>query len=115
GAVQSLLRRNYSGDERSSRRHVGLAFLGRHSLVVYLVHQPVLISLLFVFSLAYPPDLAAGFVSKCEAECDASLGADFCMRFCGCALDELREQDLFAAFQSGTIPPGDSERIEALR
>ena len=115
GAVQNLLRRNNSGDERQNRFHGGLAFLGRHSLVVYLVHQPVLISLLFVFSLAYPPDLAAGFASKCEADCRASLSADFCTRFCDCALDELRKQDLFATFQSGTIPPGDSERIDALR
>jgi uncharacterized membrane protein len=113
--VQTLLRQNAPGDERQNRLRAAFAFLGRHSLVFYLVHQPVLISMLYAFSLIYPPDLAAGFVRKCEADCRATLDARFCTRFCGCALDELQKQNLFTGFQSGAIQPGDSQRIETLR
>jgi len=113
--VISWLRQNASVEPAKKTLRAGLAFLGRHSLVFYLVHQPILISMLYGFSLIYPPDPADGFVQKCESGCRATLDAPFCTRFCGCALDELQKQNLFTAFQSGTIPPADNERIDALR
>jgi uncharacterized membrane protein len=113
--VQALLRQYASGDNGENRLGNAFSFFGRHSLVFYLVHQPILISMLYGFSLIYPPDPAAGFVRKCESDCRATLDAPFCTRFCGCALDELQKQNLFTAFQSGAISPADSERIDTLR
>lgn len=67
-------------------------FLGRHSLVVYLAHQPLLIAIVWLFSQVAPPALrsdAEQFGLACEATCAQTHDADFCARYCGCVYDRL--------------------------
>lgn len=67
----------------------GLVFLGKHSLIYYLVHQPVLFALLTAFAYVLPPDRTGAFVSSCQTSCEIGNEAKFCQSFCGCVKDEL--------------------------
>jgi uncharacterized membrane protein len=87
-----------------------LAFAGRHSLAVYLVHQPVLIAGLWLFAQAFPAPVETPevqFRASCEATCEESRDAEFCTRYCVCMLDALEPdgllKKLFAGDQSAEL------------
>lgn len=81
----------------------------RHSLLFYLVHQPVLIALVYLFSLVYPAppvDPRRGYMLSCEAGCNKQTNdSGLCERFCGCTADKLIAQSLMTPMQNGTISP----------
>ncbi len=85
-----------------------LAKAGRNSLTVYLVHQPILIGLVYLFSLVSPPDPATSYVRGCTAQIQ-SQGYDnnLSQRFCDCAARQLTEQSLLTPLTAGRIPPDD--------
>jgi uncharacterized membrane protein len=114
--VANGLRQIESGEKPLGRLKSALAFLGRHSLVFYLVHQPVLISILYGVSLAYPaPSHPDAFLRSCVATCLPDANAAFCQRYCNCALKELEGQDLLAPLQSGTMPEAYRGEIDKIR
>ncbi len=90
----------------------GLAFLGRWSLPIYLVHQPVIIGALWVLmQLQGQPVMPApapefstetsGFLQSCNASCAAGGGtAEQCSTYCDCALDQIAAQNLWSAVAS---------------
>jgi len=92
-------------------------FCGRHSLAFYLLHQPVLLSLVWAasqISPATPINPQAEFVSECEIGCGANNSEAFCKRFCGCVTDELLSLELFQPFVSGQITQDSDARIPAI-
>ena len=114
GIIQNWLRQNARGITSSKPRTATLAFLGRHGLVFYLVHQLVLGLILYVFSLVMPaPQVApeVKYIRSCEMTCKPDRSADFCHRFCGCTLTRLQQLKLLTPFQSGAISVDDDERI----
>lgn len=114
--VAGWMRQNASGDNPPGWHRTALAFIGRHSLVFYLVHQPVLISILYGVSLAFP---AAGhpdeFVRSCVATCLPDADETFCRRYCQCALEGLEREKLLAPLQSGTMPDTYRGTIDKIR
>ena len=92
-------------------------FCGRHSLAFYLVHQPVLLALVWTVSQIAPPRLAdplPGFIADCEIGCGADHEAQFCVRFCGCVTDELLSAELFTPYLAGEIDAVNDPRIPAI-
>ncbi|QEE43986.1 DUF1624 domain-containing protein [Rhizobium sp. WL3] len=91
---------------------------GRHSLTVYLLHQPVLIAGLYLASYVVPPpavDPVASYIGSCQASCaEQGNEAGLCERFCGCTLERLQAENLFAPLQSGAILPDQDARIQTL-
>ena len=92
-----------------------LRFAGRHSLAVYLLHQPVLIAVVYVISIIAPPqkpDPIQSYLASCENACLAEGSpAEICNRFCACTLDRLQQQSLLSPLQSGAILPDKDERV----
>lgn len=82
-------------------RHLGV--LGQHSLLFYLVHQPVSIGLVAAFAYFVPPDQTAAFDQSCTQTCTDSRDEGFCQRYCGCVRGELENQDLLATLLAGRL------------
>lgn len=91
-----------------------LRFLGRHSLVTYLVHQPLLIACVYLFSQVSPPAEEPRFLSSCTQACAVMGDEEACSRFCSCALTRLKDQGLFEGVYRGEITQQGDPRVAAL-
>lgn len=94
-----------------------LARLGRHSLLFYLLHQPILIAIAYGLSIAVPPakpDPVETYLNQCQGACVQQQEEALCRRFCQCTLEKLQTQNLFTPLQSGAIQGDKDERILTL-
>ena len=98
----------------SGRRNL-LAFCGRHSLSFYLIHQPVLIGLVYLTSITFPPppvDQVELYKNECEAGCNKEeSNLELCQRFCGCKLEKLQAENVFEPMMSNTITTEQGTKI----
>ncbi len=78
-----------------------LAFLGKHSLAYYLIHQPVLFGLLYLATQIAPPDRTAAYTQSCVTSCMPSATEMFCRNFCNCVQQTLESKGIFAEVLDG--------------
>lgn len=90
--------REFGGASRAATR--ALTFFGRHSLLLYLAHQPLFFASFTAMALlAQPPVVQEmqSFQNACETQCAASGGqADTCRAACACTAEKVSERNALA-------------------
>lgn len=92
----------------------GLATAGRHSLLIYMIHQPLMfgtLALLAHFFVAPTPVLSA-FENNCRLQC-TSQGRDaaFCVSACTCLVGRLKADGLWRGAQTGLLSTPQARQV----
>ena len=99
-----------------------VAFAGRHSLPVYLIHQPILIGLVAaVATLGVFPQAAApqadnrAFLAECARACVAKgRAAEDCASSCQCVADAIERSGEAARLAQGPLDDAASDKLRRM-
>ena len=92
-----------------------LVWGGRHSLAIYLIHQPLFFALVYTASLAGASPEEANYQASCESQCVTAGGAaPFCTRACNCFSGQLKKEGLWRSVMRNSLNVQENEKFVAL-
>ncbi|WP_428523802.1 heparan-alpha-glucosaminide N-acetyltransferase [Roseibium sp.] len=94
-----------------------LKWMGRHSLPIYLLHQPLLYGLVWSVTLLGPnmDRTSRSFQTNCAQSCTTSIGNEaLCVAACRCTLDGLKSENIWEPLLSSPQDPDLQTRMNQL-
>jgi uncharacterized membrane protein len=102
---------HWHANGRASR---ALLKAGRWSLIIYLVHQPLLLAVIYpLATYAFDETTSVNaFNRTCEATClNTGNDAAYCTTYCACARDEIATRNLWDAVEAPQQTPEQSQAV----
>ena len=80
---------------------------GKLSLIIYLVHQPIMLAILYPIAYFVKPaeiSQSEAFYGSCFGNCIETGGnAAYCVSYCNCALEQVEERDLWETINAPVL------------
>jgi len=90
--------------------------IGRHSLIIYLLHQPIFLAVILLITLVFPPstnNIESQLVGQCVVTCSRANDDHVCKSYCRCVVSNIKDQRLLQPFMNGEILESDT-RIKTI-